>query len=348
MTENPPTIHRVCTVITSEPRGEVKPEPPDAPADVKTLQAALGPYAVQADEHGDVVNLRVETAQLAAHPKLRPVLLRLRHVHSLDVSGQEIDSFLAGIKSWSGLGGVGIKGDVSDEGLAVLDGMAGIWALSVNDCPRITDEGLRHVGKLKELEFLSLQNCAIRGPGLRGLAGLTKLRKLDLYRNLIGDEGLRHLKRLKLEDLNLDSTGITDAGLVYLRGATNLRTLMIDDTQITDGGLVNLKGMKRLEYLYLEQTRVSNKGLRHLVELNSLRFLDLRETDVTDAGMPSIARLPALENLDLDNDRITDAGLAYLPRCRRLRQVALRKTDVTDAGVKYFAALPLLNWAAPL
>ena len=41
--------------------------------------------------------------------------------------------------------------------------------------------------------------------------------------------------------LHLDSTQVSDAGLVHLRGRTRLRVLSLDSTQLTDVGVNELQ-----------------------------------------------------------------------------------------------------------
>lgn len=56
------------------------------------------------------------------------------------------------------------------------------------------------------------------------------------------DAGLVHLKGLtNLESLNLKGTGITDAGLVYLMGLTKLQRLNVGATGVTDEGVKQIK-----------------------------------------------------------------------------------------------------------
>jgi hypothetical protein len=44
-----------------------------------------------------------------------------------------------------------------------------------------------------------------------------------------------------LRDLDLSGTGLTDAGLKYLKGLTSLKMLFIEDMQVTLPGLQRLK-----------------------------------------------------------------------------------------------------------
>ena len=70
-------------------------------------------------------------------------------------------------------------------------------------------------------------------------------------------------------------TTVTDAGLVHLKGLTNLSVLGLDGTQVTDAGLVHLKGLTKLSDLWLNGTQVTDAGLVHLKGLTNLSVLGL-------------------------------------------------------------------------
>ncbi len=113
---------------------------------------------------------------------------------------------------------------------------------------------------LPGLETLVVQASPL-SDGLRGLNGMSSLRRLDLALCSIDDEDLADLRGLdRLTDLTLDQTAITGAGLRHLTGLTVL------------------------ERLDLSRTRVDDDGLMCLIDLTHLRRIELYQTDVTDAG----------------------------------------------------------------
>jgi uncharacterized membrane protein len=57
--------------------------------------------------------------------------------------------------------------------------------------------------------------------------------------------------------LELDHTGITDSGLVYLLPMEQLQSLNLVGTPVTADGLLKLKKLNHLQYIYLYQTKVS-------------------------------------------------------------------------------------------
>jgi len=124
------------------------------------------------------------------------------------------------------------------------------------------------------------------------------------------DTVIAQLGRLtRLQNLNLDDTSVSNAGLVNLKGLTSLSDLSLSYTQVSDAGLAHLKGLTSLLNLRLARTQVSDAGLVHLKGLTNLSFLDLRDTHVTDAGLAHLKGLTNLSSLYLNGTQVTDAGM---------------------------------------
>jgi hypothetical protein len=134
--------------------------------------------------------------------------------------------------------------DVSDAGLAHLEGMTGFDDLDLSDMS-ITDAGLSHLSGFRSLHSLWLQSDPITDAGLGHLPGLNGLQDLSLNQTRISDDGLAHLKGLPMTRLDLGWTDVSDAGLVDLRGMKTLVYLQLARTRVTDAGLVYLKGLLR-------------------------------------------------------------------------------------------------------
>lgn len=185
---------------------------------------------------------------------------------------------------------------------------------------RISDEGLRHVAGLKNLRRLDLGGDLggkerLNGSGLADLKELTNLEEIDLGKTGVTDAALGHLQGLaNLRSLNLGQTGITDAGLVHLQGLRSLRKLSLAETRVTDAGLVYLKKLRSLEELLLPQTAVDGSGLANLRFCNKLKTLDLSETRVSDAALANLQLLKGLETLRLDKTEVTKQGSAKLKK----------------------------------
>ena len=71
------------------------------------------------------------------------------------------------------------------------------------------------------------------------------------------------LEGISICSLWLGGTPITDSGLEYLTGLTQLQSLNLNNTQVTDKGLGHLKGLTALQSLDLGYTRLTDTGLQH-------------------------------------------------------------------------------------
>lgn len=90
---------------------------------------------------------------------------------------------------------------------------------------------------------------------------------LHLAVRQVTDRGVGHLAGLKkLRFLDLCSTQVTDAGLEQLKGLTNLNGLNLAHTRVTDAGIAHLQGLKNLEHLVIRHTQVTDEGVKRLHE----------------------------------------------------------------------------------
>jgi uncharacterized protein (TIGR03067 family) len=119
--------------------------------------------------------------------------------------------------------------------------------------------------------------------------------------SLFDDDCLEAVKRLSgLRALYLQSTPITDAGLVHLQALKKLQTLSLDFTEITDAGLAKLGSLTSLETLSLENT-----------------------IGITDAALPQLRSMTHLREVNLDGTKITVEGIQALRNARpKLKIVA--------------------------
>src|SRR5262249_12355919 len=97
-----------------------------------------------------------------------------------------------------------------EQWLANLAGLPRLRQLALAECT-IGDDGLRHLGKMKSLEHVTLDWTEITDAGVARLAPLKRLRRLFLSHTRIGDEGARVLGGLPaLEELALNDTMVSD------------------------------------------------------------------------------------------------------------------------------------------
>jgi len=138
---------------------------------------------------------------------------------------------------------------------------------------QVTDEGMKHLGLLKNLRILSLGNTKVTDVGLNELAGLKSLGTLEL-----------------------DQTEVTNAGMKVVAGFKSLVWLELEYTKVTDVGLKDLAGLNGLERLDVGANKVTDASVKELAGHKSLKTLLLYGTQLSDAGVVELRQaLPKCE-----------------------------------------------------
>ena len=129
-------------------------------------------------------------------------------------------------------------------------------------------------GQIRSIcQRLVVNGKKVSGAGLKRIKGLTNLEDLwgDLLQN-IDDDGLAQLAGLsKLKKLDIAGPKFTDTGLANIRGMTELTKLRIFGGKIANTGMTNLAGLHKLKKLSLTCfASVTSEGLAPLKELKEL------------------------------------------------------------------------------
>jgi len=121
--------------------------------------------------------------------------------------------------------------------------------------------------------------------------GELELIKVNLYdKKNVDDAGLQNLSGLtQIEELNLTSTAVGDAGVAHLRELKTLKVLELGSTSISDAGLSNLSGLTAITELILYKTPITDDGMQHLESLSNLRQLNLESTRIRGGGLAVLA-----------------------------------------------------------
>jgi Leucine-rich repeat (LRR) protein len=140
---------------------------------------------------------------------------------------------------------------VDDDSAKIIAGFPALKKLRLART-QISDLGLETLSTCSTLEDIDLsEDSLITNAGMAHLAKLTNLRKLNLWRVQISDDGVLMLAPLiRLEWLNLDNTKLSDAGLPALKNMNALTFLHLGSTQITAAAapsLIHLKSLKDLK-----------------------------------------------------------------------------------------------------
>lgn len=113
--------------------------------------------------------------------------------------------------------------EFGDEQLALLKPIESHLAWVDLKNSKITDAGMKQIGRMLELERLHLENTEITDGGLSHLTRLAKLNYLNLYNTKVSDDGLGALYGLRsLRKLYLWQTDVTIDGKRDFERAVNL------------------------------------------------------------------------------------------------------------------------------
>ena len=125
---------------------------------------------------------------------------------------------------------------------------------------QVSDAALQTISVCSSLEELDLsEDSLITDAGMAHLAKLRELKKLNLWRVQISDNGALLLAPLtKLVWLNLDNTKLSDAGLPLLKNMTALTFLHLGSTQVTAAGAPALFHLKSLKDLKVTRTALGS------------------------------------------------------------------------------------------
>jgi hypothetical protein len=135
------------------------------------------------------------------------------------------------------------------------------------------------------------------------------------------DDAVRHLDAMNhLQDLGLESTRITVAGLMRFRGLHKLKAILLCNMDVNEAWLDEIGKLDQLEWVSLVGTHATDVGLAKLTGIKNLKTLFLYERNITDAGLEYVAKLKQLTEANIGGTRATPEGVEKLrqalPNCQ--------------------------------
>jgi len=216
---------------------------------------------------------------------------------------------------------------VRDTQIARLTHLPNMEELTFDSC-FIGDWSLAHLadnGVVTQLTSLDLSDTDVSDDGLVHIAKFRQLKRLSLFSCNISDLELRHLASLdQLEVLNLDCRDIGDDGLKHLRFLKHLKSLDIFSGRITEMGCLHLSRIKSLESLVLCGGFIGGVACSYISTLRNLTSLNLSQNKrITDHGASALAALTRLKTLNLSNTGVTSAVLIHFHELIHLQSLSL-------------------------
>jgi hypothetical protein len=200
----------------------------------------------------------------------------------------------------------------------------------------LRDRGLQVTWDSENANLITVKSVAPQ-VGNEDLALLSKLRitELDLRNSQVSDEGLQHLaNQSQLVRLNLQRTRITNEGLQQLcPRLKQLASISVEHTAVDDQGLASIAECRQLTTLYLGGSQVRGPGLRHFAQ-HPLTYLSFQHSNIVDDSVSQyIGALSQLETLGLDDTSVSDACLSSLAALKNLKVLWLNRCDITNDAV---------------
>ena len=221
----------------------------------------------------------------------------------------------------------------SDRDAPTLAAHPNLKRLSLPFNPGFTDQGLKSVAELESLERLELGATGITNEGLREIARLPKLQHLGLERSAVTSPGLVHLRPLQsLRFLGLTFTNIDDSGLEAIAELRSLETIGLSNTKVCGTSLAALARLPKLTSLELRGCPLQDGS--GLAQLKKLTHLSLTDIQIPRGTLSNVWEMNKLDWLDLRGSAITDDHLAELYLATQLSTLFLGKT-VTLGGPTY-------------
>lgn len=202
------------------------------------------------------------------------------------------------------------RSGLTTTGLRQLGDMPRLQRLSLS-FPKVKPS-LAMLARCQGLTHLFLADAGVTDESLVHLQALDRLQVLHLNANAIRGDGFVHLRQLPLEELSLNRTHISQAGLQVLSSLTTLRRLELAETTLDAHGVAILKPLVRLKHLVLRRTHVDERALPHLGVFENLQSLSLQNTAIDGSQLMCLASLTNLRHLDVSLTRVTEEQVKRL------------------------------------
>jgi ankyrin repeat protein len=252
------------------------------------------------------------------------------------------------------------NGTMTDRALARIAALDHVTSLSLGGSRQLTDDGLRHLARMPQLEQLNVSEFPggrITDRGLAVLRHLPHLRRFEMaWQNAITDEGVANLQFCpELESVDLMGTMTGDATIAALGGKQDLRRLKTGRL-VTDAGIEHLRAISRFTTPFTGDAPCSlmqpesgpqhllidgpftGRGVERLVALHGVTSLSFfwHVSALMPRDLALLASMSHLQFFSCSGELCDDEAMNHLGAIPGLRMLLAQGTVATDAG---FAAL---------
>lgn len=247
------------------------------------------------------------------------------------------------------------SGTMTDAVLARVADLEHVTALHLGGSRAVTDEGVRQLARMPQLQTLDLSGCLVTDRGLEVLRQLPRLRRFHLcWRRDMTDSGVAHLAGCDdLESVDLMGTHTGDGAIRAMAGKAKLRRFK-SGREVSDAGVALLHQIPvfktwhggELKYSLMDSEAGPNQlmldgpftdaGVANLTGLDGLFALSFfwHTAALTPHGLAALAALPHLGLLGCEGRLCDDTAMRHISRLPRLRMLQAQGTVATDEGFR--------------
>ncbi len=252
-----------------------------------------------------------------------------------------------------GLTSLDANGQMTDAVLAHVASLDHVTTLDLSGSRQLTDDGLRHLSRMPQLQQLRLNEYPggrLTDRGLEVLRQLSALHTFEMtWQRGITDAGVRHLAACEhLERVDVMGTPTGNGLIEALQGKRRLCELKTG-RMVTDAGLARLAGIPRLHQRHqpsgspeahvnpvrlLVDGPFTDAGFAHVAALEGVMDFDLfwHVTGITSDAFAHLAELPNLFSLGADGRLSDDLAMAHIAAIPRLRKLRAQESVASDEG----------------
>lgn len=191
---------------------------------------------------------------------------------------------------------------ITEAHIKAISAIGKIEELRLDNCPTVNAKLLEEIARL-DLSHLTLNETQITDSDLAGLDNSNSLRLLELSFTRITDQGLKAIKHLKLNRLDLDSVeGLSSNALaITARQWPDLEILKIDKLPCSGASFKPLGKLKKLVELHAFEIPLSDEDMEIVGQLKDLKLFANTNGVFTKKGLARVVALKHLEYLTIIN-----------------------------------------------
>lgn len=159
---------------------------------------------------------------------------------------------------------------------------------------------INQIVRQQNLGVLDLSDTAINESDFKAIAGLKKLRSLNVDSHNISQKALFESRLLpRLEGVGLLGLSNCTPVLEILSSSKKLKFLTLTSAKLTKKDFAIIGRMTKLEHLLVNGTDLDDRELQQLTQLQNLRYLNVHATGITVMSVPTLRKFRRIKLLTL-------------------------------------------------